>query len=368
MEDGRHSVAFPRRWWYPACRSSELGRRPLAVSLMDRPLVVFRDGSGAPVALLDRCPHRNYPLSLGRVTGAGTLECGYHGWRFDGSGQCVGVPGLLDAPAAAAAGTRRVPGHATEERDGVVWVWGEPGGRPTGAPFALPVIEGAGAGEVVFRHDLECTMHAAVENALDVPHTAFLHRGIFRGGEPRRITAVRRELDGGVEVRYLGEPVGMGRVRLGGEATFDHWDRFLLPSVAQVEYAVDGWFRIVNTILHLPLSPFRTRAWFVVRFWSRLPAAVVRPVVLARGRRILHQDAAVLAAQSARIRQLGGEQFTSTDLDLLGNAIWRLLRRAERAERAEGTEGEGGEGGDGGGGDGQPEDAAPLERTVTFDA
>lgn len=110
----------------------------------------------------------------------------------------------------------------------------------------------------------------------------------------------------------------------------------------------------------------------MVRFRSRLPAAVVRPVVIARGRRILHQDAAVLAAQSARIRQLGGEQFTSTDLDLLGNAIWRLLRRAEREEaggdeRADHGGAERGEGG-GGEGDGQPDNAAPLERTVTFEA
>ena len=42
MESGSYSVAFPRRWWYPMARSSELRRRPLAVMLMDTPLVVFR--------------------------------------------------------------------------------------------------------------------------------------------------------------------------------------------------------------------------------------------------------------------------------------------------------------------------------------
>lgn len=364
MDDGRHSVAFPRSWWYPACRSSELAARPLAVSLMDRPLVVFRGRDGAPTALLDRCPHRNYPLSLGRVTGGGALECGYHGWCFDGAGDCVAVPGLLDGTAAPAA-TRRVPAHAAVEQDGIVWVWGRPEEAPTRSPFRLPVVEGPGAAEVVFRYDLDATMHAAVENALDVPHTAFAHRGLFRGGAPRRITAARRPVDDGLEVAYLGEPVGMGPVRLGGSGrTFDHWDRFFLPSIAQVEYAVDGWFRIVNTILHLPLSAWRTRAWFVVRFWSRLPAAVVRPVVAVRGRRILLQDAEVLAAQSERIRGLGGERFTSTELDLVGNAVWHLLRRAERAEQAEQAEQADG---DDIAGDGGP-DAEPVERTVTFEA
>src|SRR5437764_3711900 len=62
---------------------------------------------------------------------------------------------------------------------------------------------------------------------------------------------------------------------------------------------------LVPTILHLPLSPFRTRAWFVVPWWSRLPASVVRPVVLARGTQILRQNTEALARQTERIRELG---------------------------------------------------------------
>jgi phenylpropionate dioxygenase-like ring-hydroxylating dioxygenase large terminal subunit len=359
METGPYSVAFPRRWWYPVARSSELGRRPLAVTLMDTPLVVFRGAGGRPAVLLDRCAHRNYPLSLGRVTGGCTLECGYHGWTYDGAGQCVRVPGLAGARTAAAE-ARQVPSHAAVEQDGIVWAWGEPDSEPSRPPFALPEVAGPGAGEVVFRRDLECTLHASLENALDVPHTAFLHRGIFRGGTPRSITAVRRPVSGGVEVQYLGEPVGMGPIRLGEGTgrTFDHWDRFFLPSIAQIEYVVAGWFRIVNTIVHLPLSPFRTRAWFVVRFQSRLPAWVVRPAVLQRGRQILRQDARALARQTERTRSLGGEHYASTELDLLGNAIWHLLRHAERAERADT--------GDGAGAAGAA--AEVSERTVVFEA
>lgn len=373
MDDGgRYSVAFPKQWWYPACRSSELGRRPIPVTLMDTPLAVFRDGNDGVGVLLDRCAHRNYPLSLGRVTDEGNLECGYHGWRFDACGACVRVPGLLEDRTAASS-TRQVASHPALERDGVVWVWGDPDSAPSRDPFALPAFEGPGTGETVFRYDLDCTMHAALENALDVPHTAFLHRGIFRGSNPKPITAVRRDLDGGVEAQYLGEPVGMGpiRPRAGSPRTFDHWDRFFLPSIAQIEYAVDGWFRVINTILHRPLSPFRTRAWFVVRWWSRLPAPVLKPIVLARGKQILLQDARALARQTERIRGLGGERFTSTDLDVLGNAIWRLMRQAERAEREERDAPEHAvdltrAGGNGERGNGEGPDEA-VEHRVTFE-
>jgi phenylpropionate dioxygenase-like ring-hydroxylating dioxygenase large terminal subunit len=355
---GRWSVAFPRRFWYPVMPSAELGhRRPRSVDLWGTPLAVFRDSSGAPKAVVDRCPHRNVPLSLGRVTAKGHLACAYHGWRFDGEGRCMAVPGLAEGGAGAR--PRSVTAHPACERDGFVWVWADPEVEPTGEPFRLPHLDGPGCGRTVLRYDLDCTLHAALENALDVPHTAFLHRGVFRGGEPREITAVRRPVPGGVEVSYEGEPVGMGRFRArsGTAPTFEHWDRFFLPSVAQVEYRVAGWLRIVNTILHLPLEPFRTRAWFVVQYWTRLPAPLVAPVVAVRGRRILGQDARMLAAQTANIRRFGNEQYSSTDLDVMGRAVWALLRRAERAEQGAGSEADD---------PGDPADDEPVTRTVTL--
>jgi len=326
---GRRSVAFAPDWWWPACQSRDLGRRPVPITLMDRPLVLFRDGVGTARAVVDRCAHRNVALSLGRVHEDGCLECPYHGWRYDGSGRCTAVPGLLGIDADATA--RTIGSHHVRERHGFVWVWGRAGADPVGDPFPLPRHEGR-TGQVVFGCDLESTLHAAIENTLDVPHTAFLHRGIFRGRKEKDVTAERRDLEDGVEVRFMGEPVGIGPIQGGPLAgkVFEHWDRFFLPGIAQVEYRVEDWLRITNTVLHLPMSPTLTRAWFVLRWTSPLPAAVVKPIVLAQGRFVLRQDARMLAAQSAQIERFGGERFASTELDLLGSAIWRLLRRAER--------------------------------------
>jgi hypothetical protein len=43
---------------------------------------------------------------------------------------------------------------------------------------------------------------------------------------------------------------------------------------------------------------------------------------------VAKQDVRILGRQTANLRRFGGEQYRSTDLDLFGNAVWRLLRWA----------------------------------------
>ncbi len=324
---GRFSVAVPRPAWYPACTSKELGtKKPLAIELMDAPLVVFRDQRGRPSVLVDRCPHRNAPLSIGRNRG-GELECGYHGWRFDGDGRCVAIPGL-DVDATSLETRRAVGSHAAREQDGMVWFWSEPDEEPTSEPYRLP-DPGPGSRQVALTYDIDATMHAAIENTLDVPHTAFLHRGLLRGAEPNTITATRRAIPGGVEVQYTGEPFGIGFLRAKDGAELVHYDRFLLPCIAQVEYRAGPWLQIFNSVLHLPMSEFRTRAWFVLRATSkRLPKRLVEAVIRVQGPHVAKQDVRMLERQTATARRFGGEHYSSTELDLFGNTVWRLLRHA----------------------------------------
>jgi phenylpropionate dioxygenase-like ring-hydroxylating dioxygenase large terminal subunit len=312
--------------------SDEVGvRKPRSIELMGTPLVMFRGAGGVPSVLVDRCPHRNSPLSDGRVRNGGVLECGYHGWRFDGSGGCVDIPGLVGG--ADVVGERRgVSTHACDERDGVVWFWSEPDVVPTVAPFAMPDL-GDGFRQVVLRYDVESTMHAAIENTLDVPHTAFLHRGLLRGGPPNEIRAVRRSIPNGVEVQYFGEPFGIGFIRPPTDTELLHYDRFVLPCVAQVEYWAGPWLQLVNTVLHLPLGPTRTRLWFVLRANSqRLPRRLVELAIRLQGPHVAKQDVRVLERQTANVARFGGERFSSTELDLFGTAVWRLLRAAERGQ------------------------------------
>jgi phenylpropionate dioxygenase-like ring-hydroxylating dioxygenase large terminal subunit len=330
---GHVSVARLGRFWYVACQSDELKDKPLARTILGVPLVLFRGASGKAGALLDRCPHRNVPLSLGRVVGAGVLECAYHGWQFETDGRCAHIPGLLTL------GTgpkdRRAPAAAVREQDGFVWVYPELDQAPECEPFALPQA-GSDYARVVREVETEASLHATIENALDVPHTAFLHRGLFRGGKPSEIEATVRRSADRVEAQYDGEPRPSGiagRVLSPGGGTVEHWDRFILPSIAQVEYRLgrDVHFRV--TSLCTPENDFRTRMWAVVEFRTRFPARAVQRLLEPFALRIFGQDARILRAQAENIRRFGGEQFMSSELDFLGPHIWRLLKQAEAGER-----------------------------------
>src|ERR1039457_1434555 len=114
---GHLSVARLAKYWYVACQSAELKGKPLARTILGIPVVFFRNREGLASALLDRCPHRNVPLSLGSIARAGNIQCAYHGWQFDGQGQCQLVPGLMDG---AATKERRCPHVEVCEQAGLV--------------------------------------------------------------------------------------------------------------------------------------------------------------------------------------------------------------------------------------------------------
>ena len=329
--EGRVSVVHLPRWWYVACLSDELRRRPVARTVLGTPLVLHRDGARRPVALLDRCPHRNAPLSLGRVVD-GMLECRYHGWRFDRDGTCRAVPGLCaDADRAA----RRATAFPVLERDGFVWVFPDTTAPPDREPFRFPQADDPAYVTVRRSLRVTATLHAALENTLDVPHTAFLHRGLFRGGRaPVEVEVVVRPGPDGVEAEYVGEPrpPGVaGRVLAPQGGVLTHFDRFFLPSIAQVEYRL-GRHHLVVTSAFTPVSDFDTRLHAAVTFRGSLPPGLVKAVVTPVANRIFAQDRMILRAQADTIRRFGGEQFVSTELDVLGTHIWQLLRRAERGE------------------------------------
>jgi phenylpropionate dioxygenase-like ring-hydroxylating dioxygenase large terminal subunit len=327
----------PAAHWYVACRSRALRDRPLATTLLGVPLVLFRGPHGRPGALEDRCPHRNAPLSAGRVR-FGQLECRYHGWRFETGGACAAVPGLEAPPEGRAS---RAAAYACVEQDGDVWVHSALG-EPAAPPPRFPHLDDPGYTTVRRELLVRATLQRALENVLDVPHTAFLHRGLFRtSGAARDVEVVVRRFADRCEAEFVGEPRPTGlaaRLLAPGGGVVTHVDRFLLPSIAQVEYRL-GESHVVVTTAMTPVDEARTRLFSAATFRLPVPGRLVGAILSPIAGRILRQDAWMLALQAENIARFGGERFASTELDVLGPQIQRLLRQAERGEPAPAREG-----------------------------
>ncbi len=139
--------------------------------------------AGEVVVLEDRCPHRLAPLSAGAVVGA-TLECAYHGWRFEGSGRCVEVPSAGRERAAPPKARCGAP-HGVVERHGLVFVALEP-------PLVeLPGVEAFDdPAKVRVELDPFSGRYGAaqlVDNQLDAAHFAYLHRETFGSAQGRAV-------------------------------------------------------------------------------------------------------------------------------------------------------------------------------------
>ena len=310
--------------WLIACTAAELRDRPLARTVLGQHLALFRTAGGAPAAVLDRCPHRNAPLAAGWTT-AGRIVCPYHGWQFDGAGACQAVPGLC-GPAAHRA--RQVAAFPAVERDGFVWVWPHDA-SPTAAPYRFPLLDAPGYQSLRATYRFDAALPDALENFLDGTHTHFVHSGLIRTDGPRkRTTVIVRRAATQVEAEYLDEGQQSGLIsRLFGAGVDVAFGRFLLPALAQLEYRAGPTTRLMVNIFFTPESTTTLRVFVLVT--AQVPRLLRAAAPLLGGallRTVVGQDRAMLQLQAANMARFGGPHYTSTELDVVGPHILRLLR------------------------------------------
>jgi phenylpropionate dioxygenase-like ring-hydroxylating dioxygenase large terminal subunit len=165
------SDAIVKNAWYLGAWSNEVADGALfARRIADEAMVFYRTSAGIS-ALADRCPHRKYPLSKGNLKGD-VLECGYHGFTFDGAGSCLSVPGQANVPRSANARS-----YPVVEQYGQIWVF--PGDAALADTAKIPhapwTTEWWSAYGV---EPLNARSSILIDNLLDLSHETFLHSGI----------------------------------------------------------------------------------------------------------------------------------------------------------------------------------------------
>src|SRR6218665_3896108 len=161
--------------FHPVAMSRDLGDAPLAVQLLETPVVIWRAADGQVRAFADRCPHRGAALSMGRIVDD-TLECPYHGWRFNAGGRCTHVPAVpqFNPPATYTAET-----YTAREAYGLIWVALTTPDKLDAQAMPAFVAEDDEHLRKVTAGPFEVSASAPriVENFLDMSHFGFVHEG-----------------------------------------------------------------------------------------------------------------------------------------------------------------------------------------------
>jgi len=298
-----------RNCWQVAAFSKEIGNAPLARTIINEPVVLFRTQSGDAVALEDRCPHRFAPLSLGRVVGD-QIQCGYHGLCFDGDGACVRVPGQDTAPPRA-----RVRKYPLVERHTFAWIWmGDPAlADPARVPDFHWMDDPAWAVADGYHH-FAANYQLINDNLLDLSHESFVHEETI-GNEAVAEAPVSVSLRDGV-VRTYREMVNIEappfyRKTTGFTGRINRWhgNNFTPPGFHVIENgsmpadAPDKSHALERKVLNL-ITPETTTTshyfWGVVRQF-RLDDHELTEYIRGGITRTFDQDKAVLEAQQRAI-------------------------------------------------------------------
>ena len=288
--------------WHPVARSEDVPAGGLLpICLLEEELVLWRSGEQL-FACRDLCAHRGTRLSSGCMKGD-TLVCPYHGWAYDGDGQCVHIPAHPDQTIPKRA---QVQTYQVQERYNLIWVaigepiqdvppfpeWDDPTYRkllcgPNG-PFDL------------------CGLRA-IENFLDVAHFPFIHEGILGDAAYPEIEEYKTtiEPDGvlskGVSV-YQPNPYGTGQ---GGVVAYTY--RAVRPLTAYlVKESEETRFSILFCVT--PHTGLKSTLWM----WMALNYDHETPAeeLITWQEKILNQDIPIIQAQRPALLPL----YAQTDL------------------------------------------------------
>ncbi|MEZ4288789.1 MAG: Rieske 2Fe-2S domain-containing protein [Polyangiales bacterium] len=281
--------------WHPVLRSAEVRKKPVAITLCNTQIVVFRDSNGKVGALLDRCPHRGMQLSKGRVDGNG-LVCPYHAWSWyaDGSGKSPANPEMNPC----------INHFDTIERHGAVWI------KNPNSHAKFPRFLTEGFRELlVHRVEIEAPLQLLLDNFIEVEHTGEIH--LFLGYDTQRLDEVNSQVyttDNTVRVKNVGPQKPMPsflKFLLGyknGWMFVDDWTTFFSPLYTSYDHYWEdpATGEVTEEMLRsnaffLPISDTRSSLFVFIYQrampWSRMGlASLLRPIMRWIAREEVRRD------------------------------------------------------------------------------
>ncbi len=348
---------YLRNHWYVAAWSEDVGRAPIARVMLDETVVLYRTEDGRAVALANRCPHRNMPLSEGKLIGD-VVRCAYHGLEFGADGVCVHVPGQDEVP-----GWARVKRFPVAERNRWVFVWmGEADDADDAAVPDYPIRLADPDWLTISGYQVvRCGYRLILDNLLDLSHLAYVHASTTGNAALAEDAVLTTEIDGdSVRITRRMDDIEPAPAfhRFGDFAgNIDRWQvsRFVAPSYIDINNGADDagagaggpeqlaglgkWGFVVYHAM-TPESAATTHQFWAVSIPRHMLPDAERETFAAQMDTVIPEDTVVYEAQQATIdldpearnRDANPKGSLPNDRALL--EMRRVIGRLHRAEQA----------------------------------
>ena len=163
--------------WYPLAYSAEVASGHVEpLHYFDEHLVLFRTEEGEAHVMEAFCPHLGAHLGHGGKVQGNAIACPFHGWQFNGRGECVAVPYATAIPRRAAQGPC-IYSYPVLERNRMIWAWYHP--RRVAPLFDLdeiPELSDPGWSEFdCYDWEIDSPIQESGENGVDIAHFIYVH-------------------------------------------------------------------------------------------------------------------------------------------------------------------------------------------------
>lgn len=307
-------------FWHPVAYSSQVLDKPFGARLLGQDLVLARL-NGELVAMDSRCPHKGTNLALGEIVDA-TIECPYHGWRFDAQGECVRIPAREELTCAMRVNVKR---FNVTESGGIVWVALETPQMPVPVfpemnDPSYRVLQGK-------TYDWRTSSPRRLENFVDFSHFAYVHDGTIGSRDNPRVEAVKVWREEHV-LRFdrsgVKEPgVGLKKKLLGiEEELIEPVNEYhvTMPHTVHLKRTFPNGKRYVLLMAACPVDEFTTRSfWWQARDFGTEP--MYDDFFMDFEDEVLGQDKPIIESQRPLWINLQGDQPQERETPVRGADI-----------------------------------------------
>ncbi|MEM9923160.1 MAG: Rieske 2Fe-2S domain-containing protein [Cyanobacteria bacterium P01_D01_bin.50] len=297
--------------WYPIHYIDDLDKSGLTrFTILNKDIVIWWDKQTSSWRVFeDKCPHRLVPLSEGRITEDGLLECPYHGWAFDGDGSCKRIPQQPEGIKAETSQRACAISFPTAVKQGLLFVF--PGKPENAENVEVPIIEAIEETPdewVVFNtfRDLPYDALTLLENVSDPSHVPFTHHATV--GNRDSVSPVELELVESGKNGFNGIwQDGPRKGTLGKQYT-----SFVAPGLLCHDLTAKQLGRTLTVVYATPIRKGECRlfARFPFKFSSKLPTFFIKLTPRwyshIRNNRILEDDQIFLHFQERYLEESGG--------------------------------------------------------------